>query len=207
MNASVYLAALGLSLSQFIAIGPQNAYVIKQGIGRSYVVFIVVFCIVCDAILISCGVFGASEVVAQVPGLVKAIAWLGACFMFWLGYKSWRAVLASRHKGLEVTHSVERDLKSVLRTLIIVCFFNPYGLLETMVLIGGVSTVYGVAYQSSFLLGCITASALWFVMLGILASQLAPLFKKPISWRILDGGVGCVMFAVGTMLLYNVGFA
>lgn len=208
MNVSVYLAAFSLTLSLIIGIGPQNAFVLKQGIGRSYTGLIVVFCVVCDVLLIAGGVFGSGKLVAQYPSFICVLAWLGAAFMFWLAYKSWHAawVVQKDNVALSLNRHVERDLKSVLRSLLIVCLLNPYSVFDTMVLIGGVSSVYGASNQASFIFGAVTASALWFTMLGVFASQLAPLFNKPLSWRILDAVVGAVMFAMGGMLIYRFGF-
>jgi L-lysine exporter family protein LysE/ArgO len=92
-NWNVYLAALGLSTSQIVGIGPQNAFIIRQGIGRSHILPIVLICIVADVMLISCGVLGMGKVIGAIPGFVQTVAWLGAGFLLWLGFKSFRAAL------------------------------------------------------------------------------------------------------------------
>jgi len=203
-NPSVYLSALMLSAGQIIGIGPQNAYVIRQGLGRSHVAPIVVICVVCDILLISAGVFGMGSLIAGLPLFVKTVTWLGAAFMFWLAYKAFRAALAP--SGLALSDSVERDRKTVIRTILAVTLLNPYVWLDTVVLIGSLSSAYGPGSQLSFILGCITASITWFVAIGFFAGKLAPVFEKPTSWRALDLAIGVVMLLTGSILLRNFGF-
>jgi L-lysine exporter family protein LysE/ArgO len=203
-NPSVYLSALMLSAGQIIGIGPQNAFVIKQGLGRSHVMPIVLICVVCDALLISAGVLGMGSLIAGLPLFVKTVTWLGAAFMFWLAYKAFRAALAP--SGLTLGDSVERDRKVVIRTILAVTLLNPYVWLDTVVLIGGLSSAYGPGSQLSFILGSITASLTWFLAIGFFAGKLGPLFEKPSSWRMLDLVIGLVMLSTGSLLLYNFGF-
>ncbi|MCW3478672.1 LysE/ArgO family amino acid transporter [Neisseriaceae bacterium JH1-16] len=203
-NPSVYLSALMLSAGQIIGIGPQNAFVIKQGLGRSHVMPIVLICIVCDVLLMSAGVFGMGSLIGGLPLFVKTVTWLGAAFMFWLGYKAFRAALTP--SGLALGDSVERDRKAVIRTILAVTLLNPYVWLDTVVLIGSLSSAYGPGSQLSFILGSVTASITWFVAIGFCAGKLAPLFEKPTSWRVLDLVIGCVMLLTGFLLLRNFGF-
>jgi len=203
-NPSVYLSALMLSAGQIIGIGPQNAFVIKQGLGRSHVMPIVLICVVCDALLISAGVLGMGSLIAGLPLFVKTVTWLGAAFMFWLAYKAFRAALAP--SGLTLGDSVERDRKVVIRTILAVTLLNPYVWLDTVVLIGGLSSAYGPGSQLSFILGSITASLTWFLAIGFFAGKLGPLFEKPSSWRMLDLVIGLVMLTTGSLLLSNFGF-
>ncbi len=205
MNASVVASAFGLSLAQIVGIGPQNAYVLRQGIARSHIVLIVAVCILCDIILMTCGVFGMGKIIADIPGLITGLAWLGAAFIFWLGFKSFRAAMLSGHGALSLEGNVERDRATVCRTLLMVTILNPYALLDTIVLIGGISTVYGKANQGAFLLGSTMASAVWFVAVGVFAARLAPWFAKPVSWRILDGLIGVVMGLTGVLMIVNFG--
>ncbi|GGY20284.1 LysE/ArgO family amino acid transporter [Paludibacterium paludis] len=204
-DASVMFSAFGLAFAQIVGIGPQNAYVLRQGIARSHVGLIVLVCIVCDIVLMSCGVFGMGGVIAGVPGLVRVLAWGGAGFIFWLGFKAFRAAFARQHGALSLDGNVERERRAVCRTLLMVTLLNPYALLDTIVLIGGVSSAYGKHNQVSFLIGSTLASACWFVALGAFAAKLAPWFARPASWRVLDGAIGVVMFFTGGMLLVNFG--
>ncbi|KUM01912.1 LysE/ArgO family amino acid transporter [Chromobacterium subtsugae] len=204
-NFSVFLSALGISFSQIVGIGPQNAYVLRQGIGRSHVVPIILICIVADILLIASGVLGMGKVVAGIPGFVGVVAWGGAAFILWLGFKSFRSAFSAGAMSLE--GSVERDRKRAIRTILAVTLLNPYVWLDTVVLIGGVSSVYGEHGALSFLLGSLCASVLWFGAIGLFAGKLAPLFQKPSSWKVLDCVIGLVMLFTAAMLIGNYGLS
>ncbi|MGM8061225.1 LysE/ArgO family amino acid transporter [Vogesella indigofera] len=203
MSLNVYLSALALSASQIVGIGPQNAFVIRQGIGRQHVLPIVLICIVCDVLLIAAGVLGMGRLVASLPGFVGVVTWAGAAFLLWLSFKAFRA--AWQPGRLDASGSIERDRKQVIRTILLVTLLNPYVWLDTVVLIGSVSSVYGAENAGVFLLGCITSSVLWFVLVGFGAGKLAPWFEKPASWRLLDVAIGCIMLLTAVMLVRNYG--
>ncbi len=203
MSLNVYLSALALSASQIVGIGPQNAFVIRQGIGRQHVLPIVLICIVCDVLLIAAGVLGMGRLVAALPGFVGVVTWGGAAFLLWLSFKAFRA--AWQPGRLDASGGIERDRKKVIRTILLVTLLNPYVWLDTVVLIGSVSSVYGTDNAGVFLLGCITSSVLWFVLVGFGAGRLAPWFEKPASWRLLDVAIGCIMLLTAIMLVRNYG--
>lgn len=203
MSLNVYLSALALSASQIVGIGPQNAFVIRQGIGRQHVLPIVLICIVCDVLLIAAGVLGMGRLVASLPGFVGVVTWAGAAFLLWLSFKAFRA--AWQPGRLDASGSIERDRRQVIRTILLVTLLNPYVWLDTVVLIGSVSSVYGAENAGVFLLGCITSSVLWFVLVGFGAGKLAPWFEKPASWRLLDVAIGCIMLLTAIMLVRNYG--
>ncbi|MCQ4142987.1 MULTISPECIES: LysE/ArgO family amino acid transporter [Vogesella] len=203
MSLNVYLSALALSASQIVGIGPQNAFVIRQGIGRQHVLPIVLICIVCDVLLIAAGVLGMGRLVAALPGFVGVVTWAGAAFLLWLSFKAFRA--AWQPGRLDASGGIERDRKKVIRTILLVTLLNPYVWLDTVVLIGSVSSVYGTDNAGVFLLGCITSSVLWFVLVGFGAGRLAPWFEKPASWRLLDVAIGCIMLLTAIMLVRNYG--
>ncbi|WP_374497168.1 LysE/ArgO family amino acid transporter [Vogesella indigofera] len=203
MSLNVYLSALALSASQIVGIGPQNAFVIRQGIGRQHVLPIVLICIVCDVLLIAAGVLGMGRLVAALPGFVGVVTWAGAAFLLWLSFKAFRA--AWQPGRLDASGGIERDRKKVIRTILLVTLLNPYVWLDTVVLIGSVSSVYGTDNAGVFLLGCITSSVLWFVLVGFGAGRLAPWFEKPASWRLMDVAIGCIMLLTAIMLVRNYG--
>ena len=203
-NFSVYLSALGLSIGQIVGIGPQNAFVLRQGIGRSHILPIVAICIVADVFLIACGVMGVGKLLNAIPGFIVTVTWLGAGFILWLGYKAFRSALTPG--AMSLAGGVERDRKRAIRTVLAVTLLNPYTWLDTVVLIGGVSAIYGESAAPSFLLGDLSASVLWFGGIGCFAGKLAPLFQRPQSWRVLDCVIGLVMLFTAFMLLRNYGF-
>lgn len=203
MDFAVYLSALGITASQIVGIGPQNAFVIRQGIARSHVLPIVAICIACDILLISAGVLGVGGWVAGHPALMRWVVWGGAAFIAWLGVKSLRSAFTD--KSLDAAGDVERGKRNAIRTILVVTLLNPYVWLDTVVLIGSVSSVYGAAAKLSFILGAATASCLWFLAIGVGAGRLAPWFESAKSWRVLDGAIAAVMFLTATLLVLNFG--
>lgn len=200
-NLNVFFSALALAAGQVVGIGPQNAYVIRQGLARQHIVPIVLVCIVCDVALISLGVFGLGSVLAHVPGFIPLVTWCGAGFIIWLGIRALRSAWHSH--SLKLGDQVVSDKRVAIRTILLVTLLNPYVWLDTVVLIGGVSVAYGAAGRVSFIAGALFASVAWFVTVGFLSGKLAPWFEKPASWRVLDAVIACVMFATAASLIVN----
>lgn len=202
-NAQVALAAFSLSLGQIVGIGPQNAFVIRQGIGHSHVLPIVLICIACDLLLIAAGVFGMGSVVQSIPGFLPLVTWSGAAFILWLGIKAFRS--ACSPSALRAEGDSVRDRGQVIRTLLAVTLLNPYVWLDTVILIGSLSAAYGTEARLSFLAGSTTASVLWFVAIGVFSMKLAPLFRQERSWRVLDVVVGGLMLLTAATLIQQHG--
>lgn len=202
-NLTIFLSAFALAAGQIVGIGPQNAYVIRQGIARSHILPIVAVCIVCDVLLISLGVLGVGTLLAAIPGFITVVSWLGAGFIVWLGLRSLRS--AWRPQASSLGSDIVYERKGAIRSILLLTLLNPYVWLDTVVLIGGLSAAYGEAGRASFIGGAMLASILWFSTVGFLAGRLAPYFAKPLSWRILDGVVALVMFATAISLLINFG--
>lgn len=195
---SDYLAGLGLGFSLILAIGSQNAFVLKQGLLRSHVFAICLFCAVSDAILISAGVAGFGAVTAQFPQLVTFAKYAGAAFLWVYGLKSLYASFTASHA---MTASGD-DVTSLQKALLL-CFaftwLNPHVYLDTLVLVGMVST--GASHKVIFALGAISASFVFFFSLGFGARMLSPIFAKPKAWNILDGLVGLLMLGLAINLI------
>ncbi|WP_435950451.1 LysE/ArgO family amino acid transporter [Psychrobacter sp. DM8] len=191
MNAPDYLSGFLLGLSLIIAIGSQNAFVLKQGLKREHIFYICLFCAVSDALLISAGVAGFSTVTARFPQVVSIAKIAGVLFL--LGYG-----LQSLYASLRVSHAltVEGQVVTSLKKSLLLCFgftwLNPHVYLDTLVLVGMVST--GASSKLTFALGAVSASFIFFFALGYGARLLQPLFIKPKAWNILDAFVGLLMF-------------
>lgn len=191
MNATDYVSGFLLGLSLIIAIGSQNAFVLKQGLKREHIFFICLFCAVSDALLISAGVAGFGAVTARYPQLVTIAK--GAGVVFLLGYG-----LQSLYASVRLSHALQVDgqLVSSLKKALLLCFgftwLNPHVYLDTLVLVGMVST--GASSKWLFASGAVSASFVFFFALGYGARLLRPLFAKPKAWNILDGLVGLLMF-------------
>jgi L-lysine exporter family protein LysE/ArgO len=198
------LAGLGLGLSLIIAIGAQNAFVLRQGLRREHVLPVVLVCAISDAVLIAVGVGGGGVLFDAVPWLVDVIRWAGAIFLAVYGILA--AVRALRRPkpdaaGLRArTGPVASGLLATIGTAIALTWLNPHVYLDTVLLLGSVASTHGDE-RWWFAGGAALGSILWFTSLGFGARLLAPLFAKPLAWRLLDGVIALVMLALAVLLV------
>ncbi|MEO8529704.1 MAG: LysE/ArgO family amino acid transporter [Deltaproteobacteria bacterium] len=193
------LAGFALGLSLIIAIGAQNAFVLRHGIRGTHVFAICLTCAASDAVLIAIGVGGFGKLIETLPWLDLAMRLLGSAFLIWYGLKHLRSAWQGGHH-LDPSGNGDKSLKSALLTCLALTWLNPHVYVDTVGLIGSVSTHYeGQAMQ--FALGAITASFVFFFALGYGAGLLRPWFARPRSWQILDGLIALTMFAIAAKLL------
>jgi L-lysine exporter family protein LysE/ArgO len=201
MSLPVFLEGLGLGASLIIAIGAQNAFVLRQGLLRQHVFVTALICTLCDVGLISAGVAGLGAVIERAPALVTVTTWGGAVFLFLYGLRSFRNALRS-----EVLDAQDRAGEASLqRTVLAVLAFsllNPHVYLDTVVLLGGIGARHPAADRPSFVAGASAASLLWFFGLAYGAALLIPLFRRPVTWRALDIVIGCVMWLIAARLIW-----
>ena len=181
-----------------IAIGAQNAFILRQGLLRAHVFALCLVCAVSDAALIALGVAGMGALVAANESLLTVIRYAGAVFLF--GYAALAARRAWRPDAMAAAGE-RLSLRAAVTTVLAFTFLNPHVYLDTVVLVGGISATYLSATRPFFAGGAMLASFVWFFSLGYGARWLAPLFAKPASWRVLDGGIAVVMAWLGLMLL------
>jgi L-lysine exporter family protein LysE/ArgO len=192
------VAGFGLGLSLIVAIGAQNAFVLRQGLRGEHVPAVVAVCALSDAVLIVAGVAGLGVALDRVPGLLPVIRVGGALFLF--GYAVIAARRAWRPQALEPDAQEQAGgLAVVVTTCLALTWLNPHVYLDTVVLLGSVAQDY--AEPALFAVGAVTASVLWFTALGFGARYLRPLFARPIAWRILDGFIAVIMVTIGVSLL------
>lgn len=197
----VFLTGFGVSLSLILAIGAQNAFVLKQGLKQQHVGMVVFICTLTDALLIGAGVAGFSLVASAAPWITTVLLYGGAAFLFIYGAKLFYSACIGT-SALEATGEVEQSWRSAFLTCIAVTWLNPHMYLDTVVLIGSVSSQYPME-GLIFWFGAVVASAFFFISLGYGARLLAPVFAKTRAWQILDVFVGCVMWAIALGLLFN----
>jgi L-lysine exporter family protein LysE/ArgO len=202
LNASLaaLLTGLGAGLSLIIAIGAQNAFVLRQGLRREHVLPIVLICIVSDAVLMLLGVAGIGALVKVAPLAVDIIRWAGVAFL--LLYAVFSARRALRPARLEAAgpDTGTKRLAAVL-TCVSITWLNPHVYLDTVVLLGSIASSHGVDGRWLFAAGAVTGSILWFSGLGYGARLLAPVFARPAAWRILDGGIAVFMTVLALALI------
>ncbi len=194
-------AAAGFALggSLIIAIGAQNAFLLRMGLLRDHVFILCLVCALSDALLIILGVAGAGIFVEQFPGLLQAVKIAGALFLFGYAILSLRRAFSPH--VLKPDESSRMSLGSALAQCLAFTFLNPHVYLDTVMLIGAYSAGYPDAERILFTAGAVTASFVWFFGLGYGARLLTGLFARPLSWRILDGTIAAVMTLLGLALL------
>lgn len=199
MNA--FLSGFSLGFSLILAIGAQNAFVLKHGIRKEHVFVICFVCALSDAILIFAGVSGFGYLVEQFPSLQTFAKYGGFAFLFIYGLKSFYSAWTMSHELKPEGVASASLLKTVLLTLAFT-WFNPHVYLDTVILLGSVSTKFGFL-APLFGLGAMTSSFVFFFSLGYGARLLAPLFNKAIAWKILEVLIGIVMLSLAFMLLLS----
>jgi L-lysine exporter family protein LysE/ArgO len=199
-----FLTGFGTSAALIIAIGAQNAFVLRQGLARQHVAAVVAFCALADALLITAGVAGLGALISANPALLALAKYGGAAFLLAYGLFAARRALASAHAALEVNSGITSAAHS-LRTALLACagftFLNPHVYLDTVVLLGALASQQPSSLRHWFAVGAVAASILWFCALGFGARLLTPLFSTPTAWRALDGLIALVMFGIAASLL------
>ena len=197
---AAFAQGIGLGGSLIVAIGAQNAYVLRQGLRREFAVPVATVCFLCDVGLIALGAGGFGSLVAAFPALTRVAAWGGAAFLAWYGFRALRSALSPG--ALEADGAARAPSRSrAVLTALALSLLNPHVYLDTVVLIGGIAGQYAIAARPWFAVGAISASLLWFYGLALGARRLAPLFKKPAAWRILDLVICAVMWSIALSLL------
>ncbi|MFH1913686.1 MAG: LysE/ArgO family amino acid transporter [Pseudomonadota bacterium] len=182
-----------------IAIGAQNAFVLTQAVRRNHTVPVVLVCILCDGLLIGLGVSGFGAMVAASPALGTAATWGGAAFLGWYGLGALRSAI--RGGSLAAEQGAPPDLRRTLLLTLGVTLLNPHVYLDTVVLMGSLSGRFEGTGRHVFGLGAFAASTVWFTLLGAGGRMLAPLFRRPATWRVLDSLVCLTMWAIAASLI------
>lgn len=198
MNVA-FLIGYATSVGLIVAIGAQNAFVLRQGLRREHVTAVVVICASADAALVSAGVFGLGASLRTYPALVEIIRYVGCAFL--LGYGILATRRAIRPSGLVAAEEAQSSLRVVLLTCLAFTFLNPHVYLDTVLMLGSLANQYTDGEQWWFGAGAVAASVTWFACLGWGARLLGPLFTRPHAWRIFDGLIAAIMFGLGGWML------
>jgi L-lysine exporter family protein LysE/ArgO len=188
------------SFTLIAAIGAQNAFVLRQGIRREHVLPVVALCTVSDIVLISAGIAGVGALISAHPSALSIAKFGGAVFL--VGYGVLAARRALRPSSLTPSDAAPARLVDVLLTCAAMTFLNPHVYLDTVVLLGALANEHRDE-RWLFGVGAVTASAVWFVSLGLGARRLAGLFAAPFTWRILDGLIAAMMLGLGVSLVMS----
>lgn len=196
-----FVSGFLLSAALIVAIGAQNLFVLRQGLRREHVGAIVLFCGGADAALILLGVMGAGALLGAVPRLTRALAMAGAAFLTWHGAKALRRMTAG--EAMQAAPGAPLTLGRALAATAGFTLLNPHVYLDTVLLMGAAGSTQPMPLRPLFAAGAATASILWFTALGYGARLLAPMFARPLAWRVLDALVGIVMLALAASLLLS----
>lgn len=195
------LTGFFVGLGLIIAIGAQNAFVLRQGLARTHVLPVVAICAASDAILIVAGVAGLGTLVRSSPILLQVATYGGALFLACYGLYAFRRAMAP--SALEAAQEVKTGLSATIATCLAFTFLNPHVYLDTVVLVGSISATFEVSSRVAFGAGAAFASIIWFTVLGFGARFASPLFAKPSAWRVLDLVIGIVMTTLALSLVLS----
>ena len=195
---STYVQGLAVGMSLIIAIGAQNAFVLKQGLKKQFVFWVCFVCALSDSILIVLGVSGFSKVLQHYPEIIQFSKWAGALFLFCYGFQHALRAFKSQ-QGLEASPIEKHHLVNIILLCLALTWLNPHVYLDTVILLGTIAS--RVTDKLAFALGAVLSSFIFFFSLGYGARVLQPLFAKPLSWKILDILIGVVMWGIAASLL------
>lgn len=196
---SYYLQGLMLGAALILPLGPQNAFVLNQGIRRQYHLMTALLCTLSDVALICVGVFGGSALLMQSPWLLALVTWGGVLFLLWYGFGALKTAFA-RDIDLENADALRQGRGQIIATMLAVTWLNPHVYLDTFVVLGSLGGQLAEMPKRWFALGTISASFLWFFSLALLAAWLAPRLRTATAQRVINSLVGLVMWFIALKL-------
>nr|WP_315213940.1 LysE/ArgO family amino acid transporter [uncultured Duganella sp.] len=199
MEVTAFLKGMGLGGGLIVAIGSQNAYLLRQALKKEYVLTCIAICIICDVMLIGAGVAGMGRLIVEAPALLFWIKLAGAGFLFWYGVRAARSAL--NPVAMETDNDKPATSRyAVIAAMLAFSLLNPHVYLDTVVLLGSIGGQQPGDGRTYFALGAMLASVLWFCGLGLGARFLIPVFARPRAWQILDGVIAVVMWLLAATL-------
>ena len=198
MHAAIPGFFTGLSL--IVAIGAQNAFLLRLGLARNHIFTAVAICAASDALLIALGIGGLGVVVEQSDLALEIVKWVGVTYLVLFALRSfWKARFP---EALVTSEQTSRKLSAVIAATLAFTFLNPHVYLDTVLLVGSIGNQYG-SDRWWFALGAAIASATWFISLGFGSRSLAPLMSRTSTWRVLDTAIGVIMLLIAARLIFG----
>ena len=194
-----FLPGVLTSMSLIMAIGAQNAFVIRQSLTRQHVLPLVLICAVADATFIALGIAGLGAVIQGLPWLLEILRWFGVAYLTWFGINSLRS--AFKGQALEAGTADSKTLKQVVISVLGFTFLNPHFYLDTVILLGSIGNSFGEE-KWVFAAGATLGSIIWFFSIGYGARSASRFMSKPIFWKVLDITIACIMFAIAILLAF-----
>ena len=194
-----FLPGFFTGLSLIIAIGAQNAFVIRQGLTKRYVFTVVAICSIIDASLIALGIGGLGAAIAGLPWLLEVIRWFGVAYLTWFGIKS--LISATKNQTMDASGVESKSAGKVITTVLAMSLLNPHVYLDTVIFVGGVGNTFG-ENRWLFAYGAMLASLVWFTSIGYGAKATSRFMSKPVFWKVLDGLIAVIMFTLAITLVF-----
>jgi L-lysine exporter family protein LysE/ArgO len=186
-------------LSLIIAIGAQNAFVIRQGLTKRFVLLTVLICALSDAILIALGASGLGALIKSNKNVLEFVRWFGVVYLLWFAFRSAKSAL--KKEVLNSAGEASADRKSVILTVLALTFLNPHVYLDTVILLGSISNQFGPD-KWFFCIGAMLASFIWFTAIGFGAKSASRFMSQQIFWKILDSIVAVIMLSIAALLAF-----
>ena len=196
----LFFTGLLVGGSLIVAVGSQNAYVLKQGLLKSHVFLVCLICSLSDTLLIILGTSGIGEIIGTHPEWLKIVIWFGAAYLIAYALMSFKAAISGETLQMAMGN-INQSAKAVVTTVLALTFLNPHVYLDTVLLIGSIASPYSKIDKIYFTLGSVSASFIWFFGLGYGARYLSPIFSKPKAWQILNILIGVVMLGIAYSLI------
>ncbi|TVO37990.1 LysE/ArgO family amino acid transporter [Vibrio algivorus] len=198
---SVALKGAFVSGSLIVAIGSQNAFLLKSGLKNNYVMLVATLCFLGDVLLISTGVLGVGALLQQAPVMTEMLTLCGIVFLCWYGFLSAKSAWRGQsHLDIDNSEVSRNWIKVALMTLAMT-FLNPHVYIDTILVLGGITSSLNFEEKRWFLVGALTASAVWFYGVAYVAKKLIPFFANPKTWQILDSVIAVIMFSIAAGLV------
>lgn len=199
MEAAAFLKGFGLGGGLIVAIGSQNAFLLRQALKREFVLTCIAICVACDVVLIAAGVAGMGQLIIEAPVLLLWLKILGAIFLGWYGLRAARSAWnPAALKNSDVAAVPNR--RAVIAAMLAFSLLNPHVYLDTVILLGSIGGQQPDGGRIYFAWGAMLASLAWFCSLGLGARFLAPVFSRPAAWRVLDSIIAVVMWSIAISL-------
>ncbi|MCR4458748.1 arginine exporter ArgO [Pseudescherichia sp. L3] len=196
---SYYFQGIALGAAMILPLGPQNAFVMNQGIRRQYPLMVAGLCALSDLVLICAGIFGGSAVLMQSPWLMALVTWGGVAFLLWYGFGALKTAF-SQQLELANAEVLKQGRWRIIATMLAVTWLNPHVYLDTFVVLGSLGGQLAAEPKRWFALGTISASFIWFFGLALLAAWLAPRLRTAKAQRIINVVVGVIMWFIAFQL-------
>ncbi|MGO2509154.1 MAG: LysE/ArgO family amino acid transporter [Vibrio hibernica] len=190
-----------LSGSLIVAIGSQNAFLLKSGLKNNHVMLVATICFIGDILMISTGILGVGALLEQAPMWRDSLTLAGIAFLCWYGFLSAKSAWKGQSHLDVDSGDVNRSWMAVAMMTLAMTFLNPHVYIDTIVVLGGITSSLNFEEKRWFLVGALTASAIWFYGVAYIAKKLIPFFAKPKTWQVLDSVIAVIMFSIAAGLV------